>query len=373
MASSKKIGCYIHIPFCDNICSYCDFCKMFYNEEIVDKYLIELEREIEDSYNGEIIDSIYIGGGTPSSLNIKQLECLFKIINKLNIEKNSEFTIECNFESTTKEKLDLFKANNINRISFGLESINAKNLKFLERKHNPKKVKEIIDYSKSIGITNINVDLMYALPNETLEILKEDIEYIKSLDITHISTYSLILEDNTKLKIKGTEYIDEELDREMYDLICKELKKFDHYEISNFAIDKEHRSIHNQKYWKNEEYYGFGLGASGYEGNVRYSKTRSITKYLNSDYIADNGIEVLEPLDKIYYEVIMNLRTSDGIDLVRFKEKYNKELIEYYDYNYLLEDKLLELKDNKLVIPKKLWYISNSVIVRLLDREVVQK
>lgn len=370
MARSTKIGCYIHIPFCNKICSYCDFCKVFYNEEIVNKYLSELEREINDSYNGEIIDTIYIGGGTPSSLTTSQLKKLFKIVSKLNIDKEIEYTIECNFESTTKEKIDLFKKNNINRISFGLESINKDNLELLDRTLDINHVKEIIAYSKSIGIKNINVDLMYALPNESLDMLKEDIKFIKSLDITHISTYSLILEDHTKLKINNTNYIDEELDRKMYDLICEELKDFDHYEISNFAKSTEYRSIHNQKYWQNKEYYGFGLGASGYEGNVRYSKTKSITKYLKSDYMMDNGIEILELKDKIYYEIIMNLRTSDGIDLFEFKRKYDKDLIEYYDYKSLLEDKILNLENNKLVIPKNMWYISNSVIVRLLDSEV---
>ena len=372
MAKENKIGCYIHIPFCNKICSYCDFCKIFYKEDIVDKYLIELEREIEDSYNNEEIDTLYIGGGTPSSLNMNQLNKLFSTISKLNIKKLEEFTIECNFDSITNEKLDLFKSNKVNRLSFGLESINRDNLKLLERDIDKDKVVDTINYCHNIGIDNINVDLMYALPNETLEVLENDIEFIKSLDITHISTYSLILEDNTKLSINNTNYIDEDLDREMYDLICTKLNDYDHYEISNFARNKEYRSKHNMKYWKNMEYYGFGLGASGYEGNVRYSKTKSITKYLNSDYMKDNGFEILDNKDKIYYEIIMNLRTSDGINLKLFKEKYNKELIDYYDYSKLVDEKILELNDNRLVIPKNLWYISNSVIVRLLDCEVTR-
>lgn len=371
MAKENRIGCYIHIPFCNKICSYCDFCKIFYKEEIVDKYLNELEREIDDSYNGEEIDTIYIGGGTPSSLNLKQLEKLFNIISKLNTNL-VEFTIECNFDSVTNEKLNIFKSNGVNRISFGLESINKDNLTLLERDIDKNKVIDTINYCHNIGIDNINVDLMYALPNETLEVLEKDIDFIKSLDITHVSTYSLILEEHTKLSINNTKYIEEDLDREMYDLICTKLSDYDHYEISNFSKSKEFRSIHNMKYWKNLEYYGFGLGAAGYEGNVRYNKTRSITKYLCSDYMSDNGLEILDIKDKIYYEIIMNLRTSDGIDLNLFKSKYNKELIEYYNYSKLLEENLLELNDNRLVIPKNLWYISNSVIVRLLDCEVTR-
>ena len=361
---------YIHIPFCEKICSYCDFCKMFYNEELVNKYLEELSLEISDSYNNEILDTIYIGGGTPSSLNIKQLNKLFKILSDLKLNKNYEYTIECNFDNITHEKLDLFKKNNINRISFGLESINKNNLKVLDRTIDKDKVIDTINYCRNIGISNINVDLIYAINNESLDDLLEDIKFIKSLDITHISTYSLILEEHTKLFINGYKYIDEELDRNMYDLICNELNEYDHYEISNFAKNKEYRSRHNLTYWKNNEYYGFGLSAAGYEGNIRYEKTRSINKYLNHDYIKDDGIEYLSTKDKVYYEVIMNLRTKEGIDLELFKERYNKPLDYYYNYKDLVKNKLLVEEDNHLFIPYNLWYTSNSVIVKLLEGEV---
>lgn len=361
---------YIHIPFCEKICSYCDFCKMFYNEELVNKYLEELSLEISDSYNNEILDTIYIGGGTPSSLNIKQLNKLFKILSNLKLNKNYEYTIECNFDNVTHEKLDLFKKNNINRISFGLESINKNNLKVLDRTIDKDKVIDTINYCRNIGISNINIDLIYAINNESLDDLLEDIKFIKSLDITHISTYSLILEEHTKLFINGYKYIDEELDRNMYDLICNELNEYDHYEISNFAKNKEYRSRHNLTYWKNNEYYGFGLSAAGYEGNVRYEKTRSINKYLNHDYIKDDGIEYLSTKDKVYYEVIMNLRTKEGIDLELFKERYNKPLDYYYNYKDLVKNKLLVEEDNHLFIPYNLWYTSNSVIVKLLEGEV---
>jgi len=364
-------NCYIHIPFCEHICSYCDFCKMFYNEELVDKYLEELKEEIKDSYNDDELETIYIGGGTPSSLSIKQLEKLFEITNNLKLSKDYEFTIECNFENITYEKLDLFKKNKINRISFGLESINKNNLKVLDRTTNKDKVTDTINYCKKIGINNINVDLMYAIKDESIEDLISDINFIKSLDITHISTYSLIIEEHTKLYLNKYEYIDKELDRKMYDIICNELKEYDHYEISNFAKDKNYRSRHNMTYWKNNTYYGFGLGASGYEGNVRYEKTRSINKYLNHDYIKEDGIEYLSTKDKVYYEVIMNLRTKDGIDLDEFKNRYNNTLDNYYDYKKLVKEKILEEENNHLYIPYNLWYTSNSVIVKVLEGEVV--
>ena len=361
---------YIHIPFCNNICSYCDFSKIYYDKNIVNKYLKELKNDIQDSYNNEELKTIYIGGGTPSALNIDELKELFKIIKVFKKSKSYEYTIECNFDSITKEKIDLFKKEGINRISFGLESINKKNLSILERNISKDKVIEIINYCKSVGLNNINVDLIYAIPNETLNILKKDIDFILSLDIPHISTYSLILENNTKLMINKTKPIREELDNEMYKLIIDKLKDYNHYEISNFS-KKGYESKHNLVYWHNEEYYGFGLSASGYIENVRYAKTKSITKYLDSNYINSKSIEYLSTKDKIEYQVILNLRLKEGINLIEFKNKYNNDLSKYYNYQSLIDKGLLTLKDNHLYIKEELWYISNRIIVELL-MEVIE-
>ena len=209
-------SCYIHIPFCDKICSYCDFSKLFYNERLVDEYLSSLEKEINSTYKKEKLDTIYIGGGTPSSLSIKQLEKLFKIIDKLNKSKNCEFTIEGNFESTTEEKLKLYKKYNINRLSFGLETINKDLLNILNRETNKELVNKVISNAKNLNFNNINIDLMYAIPGENISILNQDLSYILSLNIEHISTYSLIIEKNTILGIKKINNISEKLDYNMY-------------------------------------------------------------------------------------------------------------------------------------------------------------
>lgn len=368
-SQSMTKSCYIHIPFCNKICSYCDFCKIYYNKNLVKRYLDSLKKEIELNYNQEVLNTIYIGGGTPSSLDIKELEYLFKILNILKKDKNIEFTIEGNFESTTKEKLDLYKKYGINRLSFGIESTDKDNLKFLERNLDKEKVKEVLDYAKQIGISNINVDLIYAIPNETNVVLSKDIEYILSLNIPHVSTYSLIIEDNTKLKINNEKNIAEEKDFEMYKLICKTLKdnNYNHYEISNFSKEG-YESQHNTCYWNNDRYYGFGLGASSYINNIRSTNTRSITKYLKNDYIYEK--EELSETDEMEYEVILNLRKKDGINLKQFKEKYNIDLINVYNYKDLLENKLLSLSNNNLSISEDKWYISNEIIVKLLGCEV---
>ena len=364
-------NCYIHIPFCDKICAYCDFCKMLKYDKFIDSYLDALEREIKTIYKGEELDTIYIGGGTPSALSLNQLERLFSILNIFNKSKNIEFTIEGNFESTNKEKLELYRRVGINRLSFGLESINKDNLKLLDRDIDLDRVKNIINEAKSLGFNNINIDLIYAIPFESMDVLKKDLDFIYSLDINHISTYSLIIEDHTKLKINNIKNISEDIDYEMYKFICDSMKKnnYIHYEISNFSKDG-YESRHNLCYWNNSNYYGFGLGASSYIENRRCVNTRSLNHYILERYPKE--IEYLDRDSEIEYEVILNLRKKDGIDLELFKNKYNKDLIDIYNYSDLLDNNLLIFSNNHLYIPEDKFYISNSIIVSILERKVYE-
>lgn len=356
---------YIHIPFCNSICSYCDFCKVLYNEKLTDRYLEALEDEIKARYNNEAIKSIYIGGGTPSSLNLRQLEKLFKIIKLFKTTSDLTITIEGNIESTTKEKLALYKKEGVTRLSFGIESIDKKNLSFLERISDLTRIKEVIQEAKDFSF-DINVDLMYALPTENMAILNKDLDFFFSLDVNHISTYSLIIEDNTKLKIRNVKNISEDIDFLMYQNICKRMKdnNYLHYEISNFC-KKGFESIHNLCYWKNEEYYGFGLGASSYIGNKRFTNTRSYTKYFKKDYLSYE--ELLTINDKIEYEIILNLRLKRGISLKEFYDKYKIELSNLYNYEPLITDKVLLLEKDNLFISEEKWYISNEIIRRFLE------
>ena len=361
-------NCYIHIPFCSKICSYCDFCKMFYNKKFVSDYLEALDREIYDVYRGEELETIYIGGGTPSSLDISELKKLFSTLEMLDRSNSCEFTIECNIENTDEEKIKLFSEVGINRISFGVESFNKNNLSLLERDSSYEKVVELVKLCRKYGINNINVDLMYALPDEDIEVLRKDLEMIFSLDVEHISTYSLIIEDHTKLSINGIKNISEDLDSEMYDVICNEMKNhgYSHYEISNFC-KKGYESRHNLCYWNNKSYYGFGLGASGYIDNRRYSNTRSLNEYIDGNIILEE--DYLTDDDIMEYEVILNLRKKEGISLNDFYSKYEVNFSDVFDYKYLVEKKLLILENNHLYIPEDKWYISNEIIVKLLEGE----
>ena len=319
---------YIHIPFCANICTYCSFCKFFYNEKMVSDYLNSLEREILDTYKGETLQTLYIGGGTPSSLTLDELKRLFEILKVFKLSDTCEFTIEVNPENIDLDKLKLFKENKVNRLSMGVESTLKNNLEYLGRCHDFNLVKEKINLIKSVGITNINVDLIYALKNQSLKDLETDINNILSLDITHISTYSLMIEEHTKLYIKKETNISEELDYLMYNLIRNKLKEhgFNHYEVSNFS-KTGYESKHNLVYWNNEHYYGFGLSASSYIKNVRKTNTSSFNDYLKGNYVKEK--EILNEKDILSYALILGFRKITGINKQEFLDKYK----EYYAKN----------------------------------------
>ena len=216
------LGVYIHIPFCTRICTYCDFCKMLYNSKYVDKYLDSLQKEIKARYNGETVKTIYIGGGTPSSLSVLELDKLLSIVSIFNLDDDYEYTVECNIESIDIDKINLFKSYGINRISFGVESFDKDIQKVLGRSHDEDMIFDNIYMTKKY-FKNINIDLIYGV-NDNIEIVKSDIAKFLELGISHISCYSLILEEHTKLFIDKHDYIDEGIDSEMYKYIKDTLK-----------------------------------------------------------------------------------------------------------------------------------------------------
>ncbi len=355
---------YIHIPFCSTICSYCDFCKMYYNSNIAFKYLSILFSEIKSNYNNEIINSIYIGGGTPSVLSNAQLEKLLAITKIFNT-KNLEFTVEVNIENIDIAKLNLLKKYGVNRISVGIQTVNSKHIKFLNRKHNKEMVLEKIKLIQTF-FENINVDLMYALYSETIEELKDDLKFYLNLGVKHISAYSLIIEPHTKLYNMKTKYIDEDLDFLMYDTICKTLKKsgYKHYEVSNFSKNG-YFSLHNLTYWNNSEYYGFGLGACGYVNGIRYENTRNLTKYLNGNYVKES--HKLSINETIENEFILGLRKINGISILKFLEKYNFNPLDIDIVKELLKEKFLVIKNNYIKINKQYIYQQNNILYRFLS------
>lgn len=356
---------YIHIPFCRSICSYCDFCKMLYNGSFVTQYLNALLKEIKDRYDGEEIKTLYIGGGTPSSLSIKDLKYLFEIVRQFNLTKLEEFTFECNLNDLNEELLQFLFDNGVNRLSIGIESFNEDKLKFMERFHSYQEACNIFKIIRDIGFTNVNVDLIYGIPGETLKDLKKDLELILKLNPDHISTYSLIVEDNTKIGIQGVVPILEELDASMYEEICDllDVKKYEHYEVSNFAL-KGKKSKHNLKYWNNEEYYGFGLGASGYTNGVRYENTRSLTEYVKGNVRKNE--EILSVEDKMYNELMLGFRKMEGINLKEFFIKYGVNMQEVFDLHEVLKNEELIVDGEYIYVNPEYIYVMNEILIKIL-------
>lgn len=356
---------YIHIPFCRSICSYCDFTKVLYNKELVGPYLEALESEIDDAYEKEEVNTLYIGGGTPSSLSEYELECLKEILSKFNLSDNCEFTFECNIEDIDDRLLYDLKEMGVNRLSIGIESFNKCKLDFMNRMSNYKDVKEKIDLARASGFDNINVDLMYGIPYEKLKDLKKDLNLFLKLEPDHISTYSLIIEDHTLCKIREDENIREEEEAKMFNYITKKLKKcgFVHYEVSNFA-HPGFESKHNLVYWNNEEYYGFGLGASGYIKGFRYENTRSFDEYLLKNYRSNE--QLVGKQEMMENEVMLGLRKMEGINLQEFFDKYEVNIQDVFPVKPLLKNKELIYKDGYIFINPKYIYVMNEILLKLI-------
>ena len=361
------LSVYIHIPFCRSICTYCDFCKMLYNEKFVDKYLDSLEKEIKERYLLDKVKTIYIGGGTPSSLTIKELDKLLSIISSISLDNDYEYTIECNIEDINIDKINLFKSYGINRISIGVESFDKTIQNILGRKHDEDTIFENIYLAKKY-FNNINIDLIYGV-TKNIEIVKKDLQKFLELDIPHISCYSLILEENTKLYIDNHKYIDEDTDRKMYDYIKNTLTKngYNHYEISNYAKEG-YESIHNKNYWLNGNYYGFGLGAVSYLSNNRISNTKNLNKYLSGKYIDDINYEDITIQKE--NDLILGLRLTKGIEVNSFNKKYQDNLLEKDIIKKLLKDHSLKYTNGYLKCNEKYLYLLNYILEQIIGSDI---
>jgi len=360
---------YIHIPFCDKICTYCDFHKEIASLEKKKKYLYALIKELKSHHNEyNNISTIYIGGGTPSSLSIDLLKQLFKAIDSIiNVSKLTEYTIETNPNDITIELAQLFKLHGITRVSIGVQTFNDSHLKFLGRTHTRNDVVMAINNLISSGIDNINIDMMFSLVNQTIKELEDDIKQVTILPIKHISYYSLILEEKTKLYYlynqKKISMNDEDIEAIMYNKVIDSLSEFgfNQYEISNFS-KPGYESLHNLIYWKNKEYLGLGSGSHSLYKGKRFSNIRNVRKYTES--IVNTGYSlkeehVIEPLRE---ELIMGLRLIQGVNISEINSKYNINLLLLYPkINEYIDNKLLKLKNNQLYFTRKGLMLGNIV------------
>ena len=357
MANNIK-SLYIHIPFCDHICSYCDFTKLFYNSKYEKPYLEALEKEITSKVTNKV-STLYFGGGTPTSLSDEGFERILSFASKY-LDKNYEFTVEANVENLTESKLDIMKRCGVNRLSIGVQSTCNSILTEIGRHHSFEDAQKIVLLAKSKGFSNINIDLIYGFKNESLNDLKHDLEEFVKLDIDHISIYSLIVEPGSILYNKGYKEQNEDDSRKFYDFIVEFLRKRDYerYEVSNFARNKKY-SRHNLTYWHNEEYYGCGLGASGYENGVRYENTKSLPEYLKGNFISSSEKVSKKQLEE--YFLITHLRLEEGFSKKEYEQLFNARFEEKYF------DKILNFKLDKYFVFTKYRISLNDDGIMLMD------
>lgn len=373
----KEVSLYIHIPFCKQRCFYCDFPTFSGKDHLREEYVDALIKEIRDKCTKYLIKTIFIGGGTPSYLGENELEKLLKTVSELNLSKNIEYSMECNPGTVNEEKLKIMKKYGVNRISFGLQSCNDELLKNIGRIHTFKEFLENYKLARKIGFDNINIDLMYALPNHKKEEWKESLDKIISLNPSHISAYSLILEEGTKLHemYDNEEFslLDEDTDIEMYNYTINKLKEngYNQYEISNYS--KEYKECkHNIIYWKCDNYLGLGPGASGYIGDIRYNNISDLNEYNHKISQNIKPIEeetILSEKDKIEEFIFMGLRMNEGISLKVFKERFNISIEDIYKepIEKLIDSKLLELDKDNLKLTQKGREISNTVFIEFIN------
>ena len=347
---------YIHIPFCNKICDYCDFTKLQYFRNFAVSYLKALKDELK-SYKIKNLKTIYVGGGTPTALEDDLFLELLQMIDPYT-KGVEEYTFEANPESLTIKKIKMLKEHSVNRISIGVQTTNDKILQAVNRDHTFEQVKTAIKNLKDNGIDNINVDLILGLPHSSKKILKEDLKNVLSLDIKHISCYGLTVNPHTALYNNGFKEPESDVLRDFYDEAEQTLKSqgFVHYEVSNWA-KPGYQSEHNLTYWRNEQYYGCGLGASGYIKDIRYKNTVNLSQYLKRVFVSEK--EKVSEKDKITYQIMLNLRTIEGLDVnyVKGKESIVEELIK----------RNLLVKKNDCLIPTfEGMMILDQIILKLL-------
>ncbi|MBQ3640426.1 radical SAM family heme chaperone HemW [bacterium] len=357
---------YIHIPFCTGKCFYCSFVSGIspnYKEE----YLSALIKQIKNEYRNEPVETLYLGGGTPSLLEPDDIK---KIIECFDLSKAEEITLETNPETVTAEKFTEYKKLGINRVSLGVQTFDNTILKLIGRRHNADTINKSICDIKSAEFSNISIDLIYGLPNQNLDLFKNDLEKAINFDIQHISTYGLKIEEGSLFyKNMPKSLPDDEEQAQMYLYLCDFLRKsnFEHYEISNFA-KKGYESKHNNAYWQNKEYYGFGLNASGYRDNIRYKNISNFEEYIKNPFEKEEKIH-LSLQETRENEIFLALRLKEGLDIDSFNKKYNvdfegkyKNIIKKYsDLN------MLKTKNRKCFLTKKGILLSNEIMSEFIE------
>jgi len=376
----KEIGLYLHIPFCIRKCKYCDFTSYKQNNMMIDSYIDALKKEI-NMYSDELSDyrvqTIFFGGGTPSILEIGKIdEITNELFKRFNIAENLEFTIESNPGTLTEKKLNKYNDIGINRLSIGLQSFNNHILEVIGRIHKKEDFVQNYYLARNAGFHNINIDLIYGLPQQSLKDWQHTLNEVIKLEPEHVSAYSLKIEEGTvfeKLLQKNKLHLpSEEEDRQMYHLAIEQLSKYGiyQYEISNFS-KKGYECKHNLIYWHNKEYIGIGVSAHSYINSYRYGNTNDINEYIkliNQGKTAVISKEVKDKRDEIIETIFLSLRLNKGLDLKKFLDRFDISIFEIYgeEIERLVNLELLKIEENHIRLTKYGIDVSNQVFVEFL-------
>lgn len=376
---TQSTSAYIHIPFCEHICYYCDFNKVFLEGQPVDEYIDALLMEARLTLEQNPIDNmktLYIGGGTPTSLNALQLDRLLSGLREILPYTEGEFTIEANPGDLSADKLDVMKNYEVNRVSMGVQTFDDRLLKKIGRKHTAQDVYQTIQLLEEKEFQNVTIDLIYALPGQSLESFRDTVTRALELDLPHYALYSLILENQTMFMNwvrRGKMHLPEqELEAQMYAETIEAMEKAGRkqYEISNFA-KPGFESQHNLVYWNNQNYFGLGAGASGYIGNRRYKNRGPIQHYLRS--LNEEKLPVLEEeqvslYEQIEEEMFLGLRKILGVEKAVFFERFGHSMSEIYGevINDLKEQNLLVETDSRVFLTRQGLFRGNDVFEKFL-------
>lgn len=370
----KRLGLYIHIPFCDKICNYCDFTAFQGANSKILEYVNALKKEIQLKGNKNFfIDSIFIGGGTPSFIDGKYIfEILEEVRENFTVLENIEISIETNPKTFDEKKLEFYKKAGINRLSIGVQSFNDKILKELGRNHNSKEVFESIELVRKFDF-DINLDLIFGYQKQSVEDILYDLEMVKKINPEHISYYSLIIEEKTKFKALQNagklNFLDEDIERKMYHLIVENLEKIGlkQYEVSNFSKEQK-ESVHNKKYWNCKEYLGMGVSSHSYFEDVRFSNTVNLSKYIKELENGNIPIDFSENLNmatKKFEYIIMNMRLKEGFLISDYNKLFNVSFLE--DNKKIVENAIkndvVEIKEDRIYFTKKGFDIMDRFFV----------
>ena len=363
-----SLGIYLHIPFCDQICLYCDFAKEVANDDKKERYLDALIQEMTTyRETGQDATTLYIGGGTPSALSLEQLQRLLQAVRELFPGPFEEFTIEVNPNHMSLAMAQLFQTHGVNRVSLGAQTFHEAQLKFLRRTHEVQDVFHAVDCLRKVGIHNISIDCMFALPNQTEEALMYDLQQLCALNVPHISYYGLILEEKTALyqwvEQRRVEMPDDAVQAHYYERVISTLKDagYEHYEISNFALKGQY-SRHNLIYWRNQPYLGCGAGAHGRLGYERYANERSVKKYIEAVARQQTGLAYRYPFKELEDTFLMGLRLHEGVFVPTLEEKHDFKLWERYpDLDLLFKRKWVTYEAGWLKLTEAGRYFGNDV------------